>query len=1375
MSHLIQRFSAIAIFVTLAATAVSAQTARLYSSESGLSNSQINDIYQDRKGFIWISTENGLTRFNGTDFTTFRLDSENPNSIASNLVLTTLEDNAGTLWVGTSSGLQTFDRDLNCFRRVDLEDSRQPESDQHISALLEIRGKDKELILAASSGRGIYVMDMETHRIQHGIQELLDKALPSQFIGRLYLDSDQRLWIASENGGIALISPLEGKQLTDIWDRSLRNIASDVNVNAFLEYGDKVILGTYNHGILIYDKAKGKIRQTADQMARSCRVMALLKNNCIPGSCDHSILVGVENGGVRLFDMDTETLKKADLPRVPYNTETWKVHCFLEDTQGNLWVGAFQKGVLVLPKSMYGFEFLNPGKDQGKEDIACVSSVVVDGNKGDLWIATDGDGLYQKRADGKTMNWVSSNCGLSNNSIISLCIDRRGTLWIATYLDGLYRRQPNGAFTRFRGQAGFNTPKTVALAYSEDEDLLYMGTHGNGLFVIDAAQERIIRTLSEDDNKWISSLYLDSSGVLWVGTYNGPMCYDHKTRKLIKYAISEDLTAHVLCFCESADGKMWIGTGGGLFSFERASGTVASYTEADGLPSNVVAAIQESQDGSLWIATQNGLSKMDPAKGEFRNYYHYDGLQGNEFHANASFKARDGKLYFGGNSGLTSFYPHIVNQRTHPVPPLYFSELTVMNREVEYDPGLGKGNVLDKNITEASRMTLPYGENIFSIKFSVLEYTNPNKISYSYMLDGFDGGWHHLKPGARTATYTNLPSGRYRMKVKAYFDGEPHNYSYREIGIRILPPWYGSWWAFLIYAASAALAVAGAARWLKKQRKAKKDREESEIKELKLRMFTNISHEIRTPLTLVMSPLKKLREAESDPKVKDLYNLMYRNSLRILRLVNQLLDMRKIDNGQMQMHFVETDLTYFIGDIMQSFGNLAVSREIDFRMNSEREVEKIWIDQGNFDKVIFNILSNAFKFTPDKGEIRIDISAPRPNNGILGADIREYVEIIVENSGSSIEEKNLGKVFDRFFQVNVLDAKEGSGVGLNLAKMLVELHHGDIRAYNTEKGIAFAMRIPAGCAHLTEAELSASSKHKDLYAKTNDLLTSREDVTDAPQHVDGETASQTRSKRSIILVDDDDELRAYLKLELQAYYNVESFAGAKEAWGTISTTVPDAVVTDLMMPGMDGVELCTKIRKNPGTNHIPVIILTSSGDEQSIGRCIDSGADRFFTKPISLEILKSAIANAISTRETMKNKFSKDLDYGYAEVDMPNSGNHFAEKVIRIIKDNIDNSDFGVGDLSLEVGMSRVHLNRKLKETMNISPSNLIKSIRLKQAAYLLINHKVNISEVAYRVGFSTHSYFSNSFHEYFGMTPKEFVAKYMDCKDEEALKKIFG
>jgi len=1364
------KFFLFCIFSLLCSLPAGAQMARMYTSGSGMPNSQIHDIYQDQGGFIWISTGNGLARFDGMDFSTFRYNRNSSISIASDSVQKMLEDSHGTCWVGTSAGLQIFDRAYNSFTHLDLNDENSPLSDQHIADILQVTLKGEDKIVAASSGFGIYILDPHSHEIDKDNQERINSELPSPFIRSMFKDSKERLWISSANGGVTLFDLGSGSTI------DIQGADNEAIITSFAEDSrtGRILLGSSSHGILIYEEESCRLRRSKGVNPESSKVVSLLKNNIAPHYGDATYLVGIENNGIKVFDASTETLTDFSLPNIPYDFSSWKVHCLMEDNQGNVWVGAYQTGIMVIPKSMYGFEYisLGLGKDAGQAGAACVTSIAEDLKNECLWIGTDGMGLFRVEKDGTTRMFSSANSELSNNSIMSIVQDKRGTLWIATYLDGLISWSPQTGFRQFRDQPSLKNLRTMCLSYSPDEDILYVGTHGNGVSIISLPQEKVIRTFDEDANKWISSLFLDKDGMLWVGTYNGPMCYDHRVQDLIRYEVDESLKIGVNSFCESSDGKMWIGTGEGLFCFDRATKEIKAYTESDGLPSNVINAIREGNDGSLWIATLNGLSGFNPETGKFKNYYQHDGLQENEFHSGASCKAKDGKLYFGGIKGLSAFYPHIVDQRAHPVPPLYFSDLRVMNEPVSYDPE--SDNILDKHITQATSITLPNDRNMFSIMFSVLEYTNPYKIVYDYKMEGFDGCWNHTRHDSRTITYTNIPSGRYKLMVKAYFEGEPDSFSYREINFRILPPWYKTWWAFIIYALIAVFVCFCLIQRYKRIKMQKKQKEESDIKELKLQMFTNISHEIRTPLTLVMNPLKKMREAENDPRQKELYNLMYRNTLRVLRLVNQLLDMRKIDSGQMQLHFLETDVVYFIKDIMNSFDNLAVSKSVSFTITPEAEITNLWIDQGNFDKIIFNILSNAFKYTPDNGSVSIYVSKAIKNDGILTGDIKEYVEFVIENSGSSVDERHLDKLFDRFYQTDVHDAKMGSGVGLHLAKTLVELHHGDIRAYNTDSGMAFAIRIPVGCSHLSPEEMTKPTNHKDLYTKTEEHMNSREDVTHAPSGKLNEASKQVKSKRNIVLVDDDDEMRAYLQLELKSLYNVEICASGKEAWSKITTTRPDAVVTDLIMEGMDGAELCEEVKKNPETNHIPVIILTSSSDEMNQQRCIDSGADRYFTKPISLEILKSNIANAISTRDTIRNKYNKDIDYRLDETKIKDSDSNLVNKVIEIIRNNMGNTDFTVEDLSREVGMSRVHLNRKLKEVMNVSPSNLIRSIRLKQAAFLLINNKVNISEVAYKVGFSTHSYFSNSFHDYFGMTPKEFVAKYMDCKDEAVMNSIF-
>ena len=1326
-----------------------AQRARLYTTDNDLPNSQVNDIYQDSRGFIWISTENGLARFDGRDFLTFHYRRDRRDALASDLVLSVYEDSRGTLWAGTSMGLQTFDPETRSFANVDLQDAQSPGSTQHIASILEVKiGNGATELWVATSQHGIYIIDPESHALKSSRRALLNRNLPSPFIFSLFQDSRGWVWIAGETGGLSVV---DGTTLQN------QNIGLDPQtyIRDFAEEPSRgnILIATMG-GLYVYDASSHSISSSRNPEARRCQAVSLLYNKVHQRAGESTFLVGTESRGLYVYDMGADTIRKAEIPTVSEDFSRWKVHALLEDNQGNIWAGAYQTGVLVIPRSMYGFELI-------RADYGCVSSVARDSRDGTLWVGTDGGGLLRIAADGTRTVFNAANSALTNDSVTALRFDKHGTLWIATYLDGLFSYTPSRGFRHFADSPALGSSNLACMAYDPEEDLLYVGTYGAGMSIISLSREKVVKRISEDINKWVSALYIDRSGIIWMGTFNGPLCYNHSQGKLFSYNIGDIAPkARVYSFLEASDGRIWIGTGEGLTVCERNRSTATVYSEADGLSNNVVYALLESADGCLWISTAYGLNRLDPATGVFSNYYSYDGLQGNEFHPGAASEDADGRFFFGGTGGLSAFYPQVVNQKTHPVPPLYFSRLTVQNQERVY---------------RAGNIYLPRKDNTFSLEFAVQEYTNPMRIRYAYRLDHYDKDWRILPFPVHSASYTNLPGGRYTLQVKAYFDGSPEAFSSNSIDIRVQYPWYLSFWAFVSY-----VLIAVGLLWLllyliHRRREHAKEKEASEIKELKLKMFTNISHEIRTPLMLLMSPLKQMRESEQDPHQKDLYNLMYRNTLRILRLVNQIMDMRKVDEGKMQLFFRETDIVYFIQDIMQSFGHMAAARRINLTLDSASPLLNLWIDQGNFDKIVFNLLSNAFKHTPDGGRIGIVISAPERNRELPDPVIQQTVKISITNSGSHIDDSDLEKVFERFFQSSVLDAKMGSGVGLSLTKMLVELHHGTIVTGNTEDGVRFTVTMPVGCAHLSEEEMSATTHHKDLYTKrpaSEDFVHGTEDIAFTPSAEASER--MVKSRRNVVIVDDDSEIRDYLLAELRSQYNVKTFPGAQEAWADISAQQPDVVVTDLVMEGMDGLELCRKIRHNPVTNHIPVIILTSSTDEASHLESIDSGADRFLSKPLSIELLRSSIAQVITSRDTMRGKFSGGTRYDYEEVKVASVGAGLMDRVMDVIKHNLDNADFGVDELSAEVGMSRVHLNRKLKEALGISPSSLIKSTRMKQAAYLLVHEKANISEVAYRVGFSTPSYFSNSFRSYFGLSPKEFVEKYSNVTDRETLDKLF-
>ena len=1360
-----------------------AQTPRLITPESGLVSSQVYSVNQDGDGVIWLCTEGGLIRFDGTGFEAFRHDRGSRYSIPSDSVHDLCEDRTGTKWVATASGLSIFDSDYNTFEPYDLQDGRQPSSNQFIARLLEVPDRiSGSRLFVCTSGYGIYVIDTGTRSLVNEARQRLLRVLPTEFIRTVHLDRQRRLWIfPEEDAGIIVLDADTLDPVPRIgWSPDLLPVAGQIRPTAFSEdpVSGNILIGTAAHGLLLFDAAERTIRRIRSGGKSPSAISALLYNPTDGGTGERTFLIGDEDGGLLVMQAGSETLSlvPALLPGVREELDEKRCTLDMADRQGNLWISLYQTGVLLVPHSMFGFGYLGfSSKGKPWENSACVTSICEDPEADRLWVATEGAGLFCQEGRKAPRNYNRDNSNLTNNAIMAVTRDRRGTLWIGTFLDGLFAMDPGGTIRKFKSQAQVGSIRIRTLAYDPSRDRLYVGTHGAGLAIVDPLREEVVGQVVSDDDMWVSSLSLDKGGRLWIGTYNGPEYYDLDSgRKTSISLLPDGSPVRVFAIRSDADGTMWFGTADGLFSLRPGEREARQFTEQDGLPNNVVRDILCTPDGEVWISTTNGLARYTPEKDSFICFHASDGLQGDEFRPGAALQSASGRLYFGGPGGITHFNPALMDQGTHKVPQVRLSRLSLLDREIRYDPSPGAGNLTDKHISEASRIDIPAGTGLFSVEFSAPEYTNPQRLVYSYQLDGFDPAWKTASAGYRIASYTNVPPGRYRLEVRTFFEGFPDEYTQRTVDIRVHAPWYQQSWAYLLYLCLASLVAAGLYRQYRRRQQRKKETEEAELKELRLGLFTNLTHEIRTPLSLVMDPLRSMREQEADPDRKDTYNLMYRNCLRINRLVNQLMDLRKIDAGQMPMHFRETDIVYFIKDIMQSFLTLARNKRIGFTIHSDRPEELLWIDQGNFDKIIYNILSNAFKHTPDEGRIRIGVSAPLPNRGVLAPEIGEYAEISIFNSGSRIEDSYISRIFDRFVQIDPYDANIGSGVGLNLTKMLVELHHGRISVENEEDGVVFHVRIPVGKDHLTERELRATTHHKDLYIKGREInLDSHEDETFAPGGADG-TEKETPHRKTLIVVEDDPEMREYLRSALRPVYQVTVCADGQEAWPIITTTHPDAVVTDLVMPGMTGAQLCQRIRQNPSTNHIPVLILTGQNGEQEEQAATDSGADRFLSKPVSVQLLLGALAQAISARETVKAKFNPAMDFDYSGIEMGSSDEKLLRKVVEAIRRNLENPDFDVPTLCAEVGISRVHLNRKLKETGNVPPSLLIKSFRMKQAAYLLINNKVNVSEVAYRVGYSSHSYFTSSFRDYFGMTPKEFVAKYIDNPDDEDLKKLF-
>ena len=815
---------------------------------------------------------------------------------------------------------------------------------------------------------------------------------------------------------------------------------------------------------------------------------------------------------------------------------------------------------------------------------------------------------------------------------------------------------------------------------------------------------------------------------------------------------------------EDHAGNIWAGTTDGLYCFNKKTDELTCFTVADGLPNNVICGICEDEEHNMWISTYMGICKYDAKTGRYINYYAGDGLQGNEFTHGAFYKDEAGKVYFGGINGITYFQPSSIGSVLKDTK-VWITDFSIFNQPVRKNTRSGRHTVIYTSVPDANMFQLAHYDNTFSIVFSTLQYNNPEQISYQYKIEELSNQWLSTEPGVNRVTYNNLLPGKYTFHVRALSHGNLSEI--RTVKILITPPWYEMWWAYCIYAFLFGLLVLGIVNYIlsrmRHRREIMKREHAEQLNEAKLQFFINISHEIRTPMTLIINPLEKLLAEKKGGEVQKTYLMIYRNAQRILRLINQLMDIRKLDKGQMFMKFRETDMVGFIDDVMLTFDYMARKKKIHFCFEHVMPQLKVWVDMNNFDKILMNIFSNAFKYTPEQGEITVTLSTGRDST--RRDPLKEYFEITVTDNGIGLDREKIERIFERFYQIDndVTKSNFGTGIGLHLSRSLVELHHGIILAENREDapGSRFIIRIPLGSAHLRTDELedveAIITPHTVLVKPEK---TDLEGAFEEEEDEESKKAGKSKNRMRILIVEDEEEILSYLKEELEGDYRIMTRKNGREAYDTILADTPDLVISDIMMPEMDGLSLCRKIKQNTNVNHVPVILLTAKSKPEDTMEGMATGADAYMVKPFNTELLKSTIANLIANRKLLKSKFSgaQQQEDKVQKLSMKSADEILMSKIMKVINENLSNPDLNVEMLAANVGLSRVHVHRKLKELTNLSARDFIKNIRLQQAAALLKEKKLTVSEVAYATGYTNLSHFSSSFKEVHGMSPKEYM-----------------
>ncbi len=1307
-----------------------AQMGKLFDADKQMSSSFTTQIYLDSDGFIWAATRNGLNRYDGYQFRILKKEPRQNLGMASNYVNCMMQDSQGLFYIGMFGAMQTYNGER--FTEVRTYDITGHQVPSYVTALLQRRNGE---ILVGTSGHGILLMKSggQEARQMGGLMRNVKS------VHRMLEDSHQRLWVVTENQGLLCFDGMDVmRYFQDVTQRGMvRDVCED--------HSGHIYVGTAHAGLFrLEGSSLTHIEGTGSKHISTLYV-----------SREGNIFIGYDGLGLAVLDVRTGSLTDNPYYSRDVDLSTAKVYSICEDRSGNMWLGLLQKGIYMHPANTTGFHYM--GYKLGNRNVigsACVTSVYVSSN-GYRWVGTDKDGLYCLDTNNKVLRHFKDHFPAT---VLGMTEGQDGRLWVGTYKEGC-----GWIDTRTLTYHPYALPQDPAISVfvlrTDSQGRIWMGTMGYGLLRLDVKSGEVKSFDQQNDapdnrkvnsltNNYISQISISPDGrrvyaattmgvcaldiqtESWLSTFGGSNClnYGTPTRVAREYG-----------------GVLYVGTNDGLVCYNLKTRKTNLYAIESGLADNGISSIEEDRQGQLWISTDHGLCRLNPKTGKTSNYFVDNGLQSNEFSDGASCMDTNGQMIFGGLGGVSWFLPDQIKEREWKAE-VKLTGFSVDGQPVNTATMSGLWAVVDTTVIAANRFVLSANDNSFALQLSTLTYDNPEHIVYSYRINNEQ--WVRMQPGVNEITFSHLQSGHYDFCVVAEQNGivTPE----RCFTVVIHAPWYLTPFAYVVYLLAIAAIVW---RYLYIRRRKERLRlrmqehiHAEEMADAKLKFFMNISHEIRTPMTLIVSPLLSLIKQDEDPHRRSIYETIRRNAERILGLINQMMDLRKIDKGLMQMHMCETEFISFIGDIHTLFVQQAKAKNIRFIYEHDTQLLPVWIDRSNFDKVVVNILSNAFKFTPTGGEIAIRVT----HNEHL-------VRMAISDSGENIPEDKLPHIFERFYQTPsaVNDRNKGTGIGLDLTRSLVELHHGTIQAYNLSdgKGCEFVVTFPLGNDHLSPDEMILN---KQDVSHVNSLI----DDTEVPVEKVTTELPKIGRRQHIMIVEDDAEIRNYLAAELSPDYEISMAENGRIAFTEILRNVPDLIISDVMMPEMDGHELCAKVKGNPATSHVPVMLLTAKSRDEDQLEGLEMGADAYIMKPFNLDILRRTIVNLIHTHQMLRLKYGRNdsLEEQVEDVKMKSPDDQLLERIMKVVNKNISNSDLSVDKIADEVGISRVHLHRKMKELTGQTPHDFIRNIRLKQAANLLASRNMNITEVMYACGFNNAASFSTIFKKFYGMSPRDYM-----------------
>ena len=1311
----------------------------------GLSNNSVNTICKDRDGFMWFGTTTGLNRYDGYTFKIYQHAENDPGSLPDNYITDIVEMPDGRFWVNTGRGYVLFDKEQDCFI-TDVTGFMKN---------LESGGVPEQVFVDREGNTCLSVAGEGCYRYKEGGKRLffsyVEHSLPEHGVTQIAECSDGLLLIYNTG----LLVCLDRATLAIKWksDEIKKYIPAGKTIEFSLFVDRDNCIWAYSlMGIWAYDCGT-KSWRTDLTAIWSSRPDVII--HAVAQDIEGRIWVGKDYDGIDVLEKETGKVTSLvahdDNGRsLPHNT----IYDLYADRDGIMWVGTYKKGVSYYSESIFKFNMYEWG------DITCIEQA--DENR--LWLGTNDHGiLLWNRSTGKAEPFWRDAEGQLPNPVVSMLKSKDGKLWVGTFNGGLYCMDGSRVRSYKEGVGNTLASNNVWALVEDDKGRIWIASLGGGLQCLEPVSGTFETYTSSNsallENNVTSLCWVDNN-TLFFGTANqGVGMMDMRTREIKKIQgqsgnvkLSNDAVNHVY---KDSRGLVWIATREGLNVYDTRRHVfldLSSVAEAKG---NFIAAITEDQERNMWVSTSRKVIRVTVAsdgKGSYlfdsRAYNSEDGLQNCDFNQRSIKTLHNGIIAIGGLYGVNVFAPDHIRYNKM-LPNVMFTGLSLFDEAVKVGQSYGGRVLIEKELNDVENVEFDYKQNIFSVSFASDNYNLPEKTQYMYKLEGFNNDWLTLPLGVHNVTFTNLAPGKYVLRVKAINSDGYVGIKEATLGIVVNPPFWMSWWAYLLYAVGLVIVL-----FLARYRMLKREREKfhlqqienevaknEEINNMKFRFFTNVSHELRTPLTLIISPLEGMLKETTDELQSTRLQLMYRNAQRLLHLVNQLLDFRKGEMSTHQLSLSEGDIISYVHSVCNSFLLMADKKHIQFSFFSGIDTFSMAFDADKVGKIVMNLLSNAFKFTPEGGRVTVMIEHVAGTPDIL--------EIKIADTGIGISDVDKEHIFERFYQAGHKGVEEttGNGIGLSLVRDFVTLHEGEVKVFdNIGMGSVFVIQFPV--------------KHVETQVQLPE-----ETGMPAGDEEDKEMKEEAREEMErknfplLLIVDDNEDFRIFMRYSLELQYRVKLAVNGKEAWEMMQEELPDLVISDVMMPQMDGNELCRLIKQDKRTAHIPVILLTARQNTEAKLEGLQTGADDYVTKPFNMTILVLRIRKLIELSRYHRVTQGM-IDPAPSEIVITSLDEKLIEKAIKYVEDNMSRTELSVEELSRELGMSRVHLYKKLLQITGKTPIEFIRVIRLKRAAQLLRKSQLHVSEVAFEVGFNNPKYFSRYFKDEFGVLPSVYQEK---------------